>query len=206
MPCDGAPDAEPLPQYLYNFTSWRNAGRGVSCLDNGVVHHIGHAVVENGQDDFTWGLLESPNMTYVSQSLVQDLLAVGSTVPGQLADPSKAGFFGPATEYMLIGPATFINYGGGVLRSCLQCGDELTNTGVRQGCVRGGSERRMRFLCCTCCLCKSLTSELTAACGVVSLNCLLHLFYVAGLSVARVLCRCTGVAVATPSGPSVCDL
>ena len=136
VPCDGSPDAEPLPQHMHNFTSWRNGQRGVSCLDNGVVHHLNYNVVENGMDDFTWALLETPNMSFVSESLVQNLLAVGSIEPGGRAVPGKAGFFGPANEYMHFGPATFVNYGGGVLRSCFQCGDELTGTGVRQGCVQ----------------------------------------------------------------------
>jgi hypothetical protein len=105
----------------------------VSCLNNGIIHHIGYNVVENGEDDFTWQLLETPNMTYVSDSLVQDLLAVGSIDVNRRAMPDKAGFFGPANEYMFIGPATFVNYGGGVLRSCLLCGDEETDTATRQG-------------------------------------------------------------------------
>ena len=144
-PCTSVLDAQPSPQYLYNFTSWRNAGRGVSCNDNGNIHHINYNLVENGDDDFTWHLLETPNMTFVQESLVQNLLAVGSINPNGLKPGDAGGFFGPANEFMMFGPATFVNYGGGVLRSCLDCGDELTDVAERQGYVvgvgRGGASR-----------------------------------------------------------------
>jgi hypothetical protein len=67
-------------------------------------------------------------------SLVQHLLAVGSTNPATPKDAEFAGFFGPATEFMLVGPATFVNYGGGVLRSCLECGEEEVRA-ASGGCI-----------------------------------------------------------------------
>jgi hypothetical protein len=63
--------------------------------------------------------------------LIQDLLAVGS-ISG-LAPAKKAGVFGPGNEFFYTGQSTFVNYGGGVLRGCLDCGLEETDGGQRQG-------------------------------------------------------------------------
>lgn len=53
---------------------------------------------------------------------IQDLLAVGSM--SGLAASKKAGVFGPGNEFFYTGKSTFVNYGGGVLRGCLDCGLE----------------------------------------------------------------------------------
>ncbi len=91
-PTDASPQAAAAPQYFYNFTAWRNVGRGANCRNVGAAVHIGYNLVENGGHDFGWRMLDVPSMQYAQTSFVRDLLAVGA-VSG-LADGDKAGFFG----------------------------------------------------------------------------------------------------------------
>ncbi len=56
------PNAAAAPQYFYNFTSWRNAARGANCRNVGAAIHVGYNLIENGDHEFAWRLLDVAGM------------------------------------------------------------------------------------------------------------------------------------------------
>lgn len=72
-PSDSSPNAAASPQYFYNFTSWRNAGRGANCRNVGAAIHVGYNLIENGDHEFAWRLLDVAGM---QDSMVREALSL----------------------------------------------------------------------------------------------------------------------------------
>jgi hypothetical protein len=113
-PCSGGGSA---PQYLYNFTSFRNGGDGIFHRLVGDVHSMYPHLIDNGGDAFFWKKFDT--VGFKSESLVQHALMVGRMDEDPAVEGGSGAMFAPQNEFWIGGPLTIVNYDTrGALRSC----------------------------------------------------------------------------------------
>ncbi len=109
-----------VPQYMYNFTSFRNAGNGIFHRLVGDVHWVSPNLLDNGGDAFFWRFFDF--VGFKSESYVKNALMVGRMDgDAPLTVGASGGMFSPQHEFWMGGPITFVNYdNAGAVRACAE--------------------------------------------------------------------------------------
>ncbi len=113
-PCnDNSPTS---PQYLYNFTSFRNGGNGIFSKLVGDVHHINTKLLENGGEEIKWVKYPAP---YTINPNIVNMLCVGHTNPNVRV--SKVGLWTPQNENFTSQACALSTTGTFAIVGCVDC-------------------------------------------------------------------------------------
>ena len=99
------------------------------------LHHRHHKLVDNGNSDLSWEMLEAVDFASSAVPHVQDCLFVATPNPAvrpfRNSRGRKVGLWSPQDEYFNIDGATFVNYGdNGAIAGCNEC---LADDSLSQG-------------------------------------------------------------------------
>jgi hypothetical protein len=113
-PCLGGATS---PQFISNFTSYRNYGNGIFNKRVGDLHYINAKLLENAAEEFHWFKYIGP---YDTTPNVVNMLCVAHTDPDVVSN--KRAMWLPQTENFQVSGATFVNYGDfGAISGCASC-------------------------------------------------------------------------------------